>query len=404
MIKTDPTRLPERDKLRETIKYPGRPKSIPVLLACTEFVLSTLNAGDDVKAAAKIIRQAVTPWHTEVVQAALLAARIASGAGEDRRKTPPVCDGGFSLRPGDGPCPGCGATEDDGCRYTLATPPAAHQGETFKEAELREELETFPAAHQGELDELRDFKRRTEEAFQLTCAISKPEEIVGLWQDWATEKERADQLEAELDDHQDDLGLHHAYLRLRAMIPGAFNTPHGPTPEQVWKTTEDALANALCSIGALPTAHQGEPSENMAEALRQADLVIDRCLAVIEYGLGPPNWDWLREVRKQVRDALRSSALGSGAVKIGDAQPRIVGADDGGHDLVDGNGKIVLASSEFEAALDEAWRAGWEAGRTASAYHASLYGKGRQGIEASEAIVSVILKLPLPTRPHGENK
>lgn len=35
--------------------------------------------------------------------------------------------------------------------------------------------------------------------------------------------------------------LSNAYLRLRAMIPGAFDTPHAPTSEQVWETTENAL-------------------------------------------------------------------------------------------------------------------------------------------------------------------
>jgi uncharacterized coiled-coil protein SlyX len=32
-----------------------------------------------------------------------------------------------------------------------------------------------------------------------------------------------------------------AYIRLRDRIPGAFDTPHAPTPEQVWSTTEAAL-------------------------------------------------------------------------------------------------------------------------------------------------------------------
>jgi hypothetical protein len=36
-----------------------------------------------------------------------------------------------------------------------------------------------------------------------------------------------------------------AYVRLRAMIPGALNTPHAPSGEQVWKITEEALRRAL---------------------------------------------------------------------------------------------------------------------------------------------------------------
>lgn len=39
--------------------------------------------------------------------------------------------------------------------------------------------------------------------------------------------------------------LANAYLRLRALIPGAYDTPHAPTPEQVWETTEAALRRLL---------------------------------------------------------------------------------------------------------------------------------------------------------------
>lgn len=36
-----------------------------------------------------------------------------------------------------------------------------------------------------------------------------------------------------------------AYLRLRRLIPGALNTPHAPTANQVWAVTEAALKRAL---------------------------------------------------------------------------------------------------------------------------------------------------------------
>jgi len=39
--------------------------------------------------------------------------------------------------------------------------------------------------------------------------------------------------------------LHMAYLRLRSLIPEAYNTPFGPTPQEVWKHTEDCLRRAL---------------------------------------------------------------------------------------------------------------------------------------------------------------
>lgn len=55
---------------------------------------------------------------------------------------------------------------------------------------------------------------------------------------------------------QRELKLSDAYLRLREMIPGAFNTPHAPSPEQVWETTEGAL-RAL-----LESAEQGAHAED----------------------------------------------------------------------------------------------------------------------------------------------
>jgi hypothetical protein len=42
-----------------------------------------------------------------------------------------------------------------------------------------------------------------------------------------------------------DHDLSNAYLRLRALIPGAYDTPNAPTPEQVWETTESALRRLL---------------------------------------------------------------------------------------------------------------------------------------------------------------
>ena len=42
-----------------------------------------------------------------------------------------------------------------------------------------------------------------------------------------------------------ELELSNAYLRLRQMIPGAFDTPRAPTRYQVWATTEHALKKFL---------------------------------------------------------------------------------------------------------------------------------------------------------------
>lgn len=40
---------------------------------------------------------------------------------------------------------------------------------------------------------------------------------------------------------EESLALSRAYVRLRALIPGAFDTPFAPTPPQIWDVTERAL-------------------------------------------------------------------------------------------------------------------------------------------------------------------
>ena len=53
-------------------------------------------------------------------------------------------------------------------------------------------------------------------------------------------------LQSELDQFRtSERALSEAYVRLRAIIPGAFDTPYAPTVEQVWATTERALKTAL---------------------------------------------------------------------------------------------------------------------------------------------------------------
>jgi len=55
-----------------------------------------------------------------------------------------------------------------------------------------------------------------------------------------------DEARAEVDRLREaERSLSDAYLRLRAMIPGALKTPHAPSPEQVWEVTENALKSAL---------------------------------------------------------------------------------------------------------------------------------------------------------------
>lgn len=55
--------------------------------------------------------------------------------------------------------------------------------------------------------------------------------------------------------------LSSAYLRLRAKIPGAFDTPLAPTPEQIWETTEKSLDKMVERI------HQLEMIERLFKSL-----------------------------------------------------------------------------------------------------------------------------------------
>lgn len=42
--------------------------------------------------------------------------------------------------------------------------------------------------------------------------------------------------------------LRDAYHRLRALIPGALNTPRASSSQEVWETTERALRNLLARL------------------------------------------------------------------------------------------------------------------------------------------------------------
>jgi len=52
---------------------------------------------------------------------------------------------------------------------------------------------------------------------------------------WETQAAKIKELESHLK------LLSESYLRLRSMIPGAYNTPTAPTAEQVYSITESAL-------------------------------------------------------------------------------------------------------------------------------------------------------------------
>ena len=70
---------------------------------------------------------------------------------------------------------------------------------------------------------------------------------------------------ARLERERDELreanqGVHQSYLRLRSILPGALNTPYGPSVETVWQVTEDAAKVLLADRDAL--------RERLAEAER----------------------------------------------------------------------------------------------------------------------------------------
>lgn len=58
-------------------------------------------------------------------------------------------------------------------------------------------------------------------------------------------------LKSDLEKYKEaEAALSRAYIRLRDMIPGAFDTPHAPSREQVWETTEHALQCLLQRVEA----------------------------------------------------------------------------------------------------------------------------------------------------------
>ncbi len=68
-------------------------------------------------------------------------------------------------------------------------------------------------------------------------------------------------LEAERDKWSDaERDLSNAYVRLRIIIPGALHTPHCPSAEQVWDTTEKAVValhgRAIAAEAALAKARE----------------------------------------------------------------------------------------------------------------------------------------------------
>jgi hypothetical protein len=70
--------------------------------------------------------------------------------------------------------------------------------------------------------------------------------------------------------------LSDAYLRIRSDLSdwGAFDTPHAPTPEQVWKTTERALNRLMMAL------HQ-----TRAENAELREKIADLMKTMVEWGM-----------------------------------------------------------------------------------------------------------------------
>lgn len=94
------------------------------------------------------------------------------------------------------------------------------------------------------------------------------------------------QLAAEIDSQRKDTRkLSDAYVRLRSIIGRtAFDTPHGPTAEQVWHTTETALADLVLELyRARPVVEAAINHRNNIRQLSAAQLDGALWKAVITY-------------------------------------------------------------------------------------------------------------------------
>jgi hypothetical protein len=82
------------------------------------------------------------------------------------------------------------------------------------------------------------------------------------------------QARAQIDWKEAAQELSAAYLRLRAFIPGAFDTPHAPTREQVWDTTEAALHRLKATMTEMPSADIIEVDGAVKEIMNKYGSVI----------------------------------------------------------------------------------------------------------------------------------
>ena len=130
----------------------------------------------------------------------------------------------------------------------------------------------------------RQMRALEESAYEKGLADAKayPEELYGpdAAAALSEERKRADAAEIERDRERkrfkDMLNAEHtlsdAYLRLRSIIPRAFDTPHSPTAEQVWETVEGA-AKALLARAEAAEAQAAEERKR-ADAAEAENFVL----------------------------------------------------------------------------------------------------------------------------------
>lgn len=96
--------------------------------------------------------------------------------------------------------------------------------------------------------------------------------------------------------------LSEAYVRLRKMIPGAFDTPHAPTYEQVWQTTEAALATltqALASVQEEVATLRTDYHDEQCDQLKDAQVALAEARKVITVALADHDAHFGRENHPQ---------------------------------------------------------------------------------------------------------
>ncbi len=115
-----------------------------------------------------------------------------------------------------------------------------------------------------------DHRISDDEARIVICALRSPvtpspsREEVAKWKQAASVEAG---LRQEFQEAESKLSA--AYLRLRALIPGAFNTPLGSTGEQVWETTENALKAILALSQAQPEPVAWRSKEQRAALVKE---------------------------------------------------------------------------------------------------------------------------------------